>query len=68
MKCIVEWVMRNTLKWSGHFEGMGSEGFVMNVCESELLGPNRRGRSLGRWKDRVEDLGERAINGRGVLE
>ncbi len=41
----------------------------MKVYESELKGPNRRGRPLGRWKDRVEEyLGERGINGKGVLE
>ncbi len=42
---------------------------LVKVYESELKGPNRRGRPLGRWKDRVEEyLGERSINGRGVLE
>ncbi len=51
-----------------HVVRMGSEEFV-KVYESELEGPNRRGRPLGRWKDRVEEhLGERGINGRGVLE
>ncbi len=45
---------------------MGSEEFV-KVYESKLEGPNRRGRPLGRWKDRVEEyLGERGVNGRGV--
>ncbi len=60
VKCgVVEWVMRNTLKWFGHVERMGSEEFV-KVYESELEGHNRRGRPLGRWKDRVEEyLGER---------
>ncbi len=44
---------------------MGSEEFVKKVYESEREGPDRRGRPLGRWKDRVEeDLGERVINGR----
>ncbi len=47
---------------------MGSGEFV-RVYESELKGPNRRGRPLGKWKDRLEDyLGERASNGRRVLE
>ncbi len=41
----------------------------MKIYESESEGPNRRGRPLGRWKDRVEEyLGERGINGRGVLK
>ncbi len=48
---------------------MGSEEFIKKVYEIELEGPNRRGRPLGRWKDKVEEyLGERGINGRGVLE
>ncbi len=65
---MVEWVKRNTLKWFGHTERMESEEFV-KVYGNELEGPNRRGRSLGRWKDRVEEnMGERGINGRGVLE
>ncbi len=33
---------------------MGSEKFV-KVYESELKGPNRREKPLGRWKDRVEE-------------
>ncbi len=37
--------------------------------ESELKGPNRRGRPLGRWKDKVEEyLVARDINGKGMLE
>ncbi len=46
----------------------GRKEFV-KVYESKLEGPNRRGRPLGRWKDRVEEyLGERGINGREMLE
>ncbi len=49
-------------------ERMGSSEFVKKVHESELEGPNRRGRPLGGWKDRVEEyLGEKGINRRGVL-
>ncbi len=41
---------------------------MKKVYESELEGPNRGGRPLGRWKDRVDEyLGERGINGRGTL-
>ncbi len=37
-------------------------GEFVKMYESELEGPNRRGRLLGRWKDRVEEyLGERGI-------
>ncbi len=58
---VVEWVKRNTLKWFGHVERLGSEEFV-KVYESELKGPKRRGRPLGRWKDRVQEyLGEREV-------
>ncbi len=63
--------------WSGgvkkecfsHVERMGSGEFVKKVYESKSEGPNKRGRPLIRWKDRVEEyLGERGISGRGVLE
>ncbi len=47
---------------------MGREEFVRKVNESELESPNRRGRPLGRWKDRVQKyLGERGIMGRECL-
>ncbi len=60
---------RNTLKWFIHVEKMGSEEFVKKVYDSELKGPNRRGRPLGKWKDRVEEyLGEKGINGRGGMQ
>ncbi len=56
------------MKWFGYVERMGSEEFV-KMYECELKGPNRRGRPLRRWKDRVEEyMGESSINGRGVLE
>ncbi len=56
---VVDWVKRNTLKWFIHVERMGSKEFVRKVYESELRGHNRRGKPLGRWKDRVEYLGEK---------
>ncbi len=34
---------------------MGSEEFVKKEYESELKGPNRKGRPLGRWRDKVEE-------------
>ncbi len=62
-------VKRNTLKWFSYVERIGSEEFVNKVYESELRGPNRRGRPLERWKDRVESTWERGIfNGTGILE
>ncbi len=51
-----------------HEHRMGSGG-VVKVYESQLEGPNKRGWPLGRWMDRVEEyLGERGVNGRGMLE
>ncbi len=42
---------------------MGSGEFI-KVYESEPGGPNRRGRPLGKWKDRVEEyLSERGVRG-----
>ncbi len=43
---VVEWVKRNTLRWFGHIERMGSEEFVKKVYVSESVGPNSRGRHL----------------------
>ncbi len=61
---VVEWVKGNTLKWSGCVERMGSEEFV-KVYDSELEGPNNRGRPLGRWKDRMQEyLGDRGFSER----
>ncbi len=48
------------LKGFGHVKRMGSGEFV-KVYESESEGPNRRGRPLERWKDRVKYLGEREV-------
>ncbi len=46
---------------------MGSGEFV-KVDECELKGRNRRGRPLGRWKDRVKEyLGDRGVRGWGVF-
>ncbi len=46
---------RSTLRWFGHIERMGNEEFVMKVYLSSDEGTNRRGRSLGRWEDRVKE-------------
>ncbi len=56
VKCgVVEWMKRNTLRWCDHVERMSSEEFVKKVYMSEVEGPNRRGRTLERWKDRVKE-------------
>ncbi len=36
-------------------ERMNSEEFVKKVYVSEIVGPDRRGRPLGGWKDRVKE-------------
>ncbi len=46
---------RKTLRWFGHLERMGSEGFVGKVYVSETVGPSTRGRPLGRWRDKVKE-------------
>ncbi len=43
------------LWWFGHIERMKSEEFVKKVNVSEIEGRSRRGRPLGRWKDRVKE-------------
>lgn len=47
---------------------MGREGVMKKVYESQVEDPNRRN-TFERWKDRVKEyLGERGINGKGVLK
>ncbi len=52
---VVVWVKRSTLRWFGHIERMGNEEFVKKVYLSSVEGPNRRGRPLARWEDRVKE-------------
>ncbi len=64
---VVEWVKRSTMSWFGHIERMENENFVKKVCWSRVEDPNRRGRSLGRWKDRVKEyVSEREVRGNGL--
>ena len=56
MKCgVLEWVKRNTLRWFGHFKRKQSQELVKRVYASETESPRRQGRSVVRWKDRVEE-------------
>ncbi len=56
VKCgVMKWVKRNTVRWFGHIVRMNTEDFAKKVYVSEIEGPNRRGRPLGRWKDRVKE-------------
>ncbi len=61
---VVEWVKRSTLRCFGHIERMENEEFVKNVYLSCVVDPNRRGRPLGGWKDRVKEyVSERGVRG-----
>ncbi len=39
----------------GHVERMENEESVKKVYRSSVEGPNRRGRPLGRWEDKVRE-------------
>ncbi len=61
---VVEWVKRSTLRWFGHMERMENEEFVKKAYLSSIEGPNRRGRPLGRWEDRVKEyMSKRGVRG-----
>ncbi len=66
---MLEWRKRNTLRWFGHIKRMESEEFVKKVYVSESVGPNSRGRPLGRWRDRVKEyMCERGATSGGGLD
>ncbi len=53
-------------RWFGHIERMENAQFV-KVYLGGAEGPNRRGRPLGRWKDRVKEyVSERGVRGNGL--
>ncbi len=61
---VAEWVKRSTLRWFGHIERTGNEKFAKKMYLSSAEGTNRRGRLLGRWKDRVREcVSERGVRG-----
>lgn len=47
----VEWVIRKNLRWFG-FTEMMNDKTVKKKSLGETKGPIRRGRPLGRWKER----------------
>ncbi len=50
----------------GHIERMENEEYVKEVYQSTVEGPNRRGRPLGRWDEKVtEYVSERGVRGHG---
>ncbi len=63
---VVEWVKRSTLRWFGHIAEMENEEFV-KVYLSNVENPNRRGKPLGRWGDRVKEyVSERRVRENGL--
>ncbi len=65
--CVVEWVKRSTLRWFGHIERMENAESVKKVYLSSVEGPNKRGRPLGRWENRVKKyLSKRGARGNGL--
>ncbi len=64
---VVEWVKRSTLRWFGHIERMENEEFAKKVYWSSVEVPNKRGRSLEGWKDKVKEyVSERGVRGNGL--
>ncbi len=65
---VVEWMKRYMLRWFGHIERMKCKEFVKRVYVSESVGPNSRGRLLGRWKDREKEyMSERGVSRGGRI-
>ncbi len=63
---MVEWVKRSS-RWSDHIEKVDNKEFVKKVYLSSVEGPNRRGRPLGRWEDKVKEyVSERGARGNGL--
>ncbi len=52
---VVEWVKRSSQGLFDHIERMEYEESVKKVYLSSVEGPNRRGRPLGRWEDKVRE-------------
>ncbi len=63
----IEQVKRRTQRWFGHIDRMENKEFVKKVYLSSVEGPNRRGRPLRRWEDRVKEyVSERGVRGNGL--
>ncbi len=64
---VMEWVKRSTLRWFGHMERMENKECVAKVYRSSVDGPNRRGKPLGKWEDKVKEyVSERGAKGNGL--
>ncbi len=53
---------RISLSWFGLIDRMENEEFVKKVYLSIVEGPNRRGRPLGKWEDKMKEY----VSERGV--
>ncbi len=63
----VKSVKRRILRWFGHIERIENEKFVKKAYWSSVEDPNRRGRPLGRWEDKVKEyVSERGVRGNGL--
>ncbi len=55
------------MRWFGHIERMENKELVKKVYLSSVESPNRRGRPLGRWEDRVKEyVSERGVRRNGL--
>ncbi len=64
---VVERMKISTLRWFCHINRMENEEFVRKVYRSSVEGPNRRGKPLGRWKDKVkENVSEKGARENGL--
>ncbi len=67
MENIILYVKKSTLRWFGRTKRMENKELVKKVYLSSVKGPNRRGRPLGRCKDRVKEcVSERRVRGNGL--
>ncbi len=65
---VVEWMKKKYNEVVGHTERINSSEFVKKVYVSEIEHPGRRGRPLGKWKDKIKEyMSERgATRGEGL--
>ncbi len=58
---------RSPLRWFDDIKRMENQKIVKKVYWSSVKGPNRRGRPLGRWEDRVKEyVRGRRVRGNGL--
>ena len=57
---VLERIERNVLKWFVHVKRMGEERLLKRMHQANVESNRGRGRPQRRWRDEVNDLGERA--------